>query len=152
MDVTFTRTGERRYGVYVDRPGAPRLQMHPAPGYDPLLPHDMVHLAVELECGIALGVFGQLAAGGDAGTFHRADGVRDRGLRRRGERLVRAHGADLARSEELTARALHAWHRRSGALPGVCARLDALSKRWRSLRVGEAMSVGWPAARPRDEG
>ena len=69
MDVTFTRTGERRYAV-----SAGALAMHPAPGYDDEIPHDLVHLAVELACGIPMGVFGQLEAGGTAGTFQPADG------------------------------------------------------------------------------
>ncbi|HEY7017829.1 MAG TPA: hypothetical protein VH297_05120, partial [Gaiellaceae bacterium] len=99
MIVEFIRTGERRYAVAVEREGAPRLVMDPAPGYDERLPHDMLHLAVELEHGIPFGVFGQVAAGGNAGTFRRADGTPDRRLKRRGERLVRAHGDDLARSE-----------------------------------------------------
>jgi hypothetical protein len=36
--VTFTRTGERRYGVTVERPDAPTMRMHPAPGHDPAMP------------------------------------------------------------------------------------------------------------------
>ena len=97
MEVTFKRTAQRRYAVVVNRPGASALAMHPAPGYDPLLPHDLAHFIVERECGIALGVFGQLAAGGDAATFHRSDGVVDRKLRRRGERLARENRAELGR-------------------------------------------------------
>ena len=58
MDVTFTRTGERRYGIRVEPARAPALVMNPAPGYDPLVPHDLVHFAAERECGIVLGVFG----------------------------------------------------------------------------------------------
>ena len=153
MDVTFTRTGERRYAVGVERDGAPPLEMHPAPGYDPLIPHDLVHLAVELECGIANGVFGQVAAGGHAGTFRPADGSVDRRLRQRGERLVRAHGADLARSERLTFAVTMSWRR--GERPAAdreveraCGRLDRLSETWRALAVGETMRVPWaPQAR-----
>jgi hypothetical protein len=142
--VTFTRTGERRYGVAVDPPGAPRLVMHPAPGYHERLPHDLVHLAVELEYGIAHGVFGQVAAGGTAGTFHRADGVADRALQRRGAQLVRRYADDLAESER----------RAAGALRGeldepLRARLDELGARWSALAVGEEMRVEWasPARR-----
>jgi hypothetical protein len=146
--VTFTRTGERRYGVAVDRPGAPRLTMHPAPGYDPRLPHDLVHLAVELEYGIANGVFGQVAAGGTAGTFRRADCVNDRALQRRGRSLMRRHADDLAESERLAALALRGWLR--GDLdPRVRARLDELSARWSALAVGEEMRVEWALPRAR---
>lgn len=69
MEVTFERTGARRYGVSVTRAPYPPVAMHPAPSYDEDLPHDFVHFVVEQELGLKRGVFGQLAAGGDAGTF-----------------------------------------------------------------------------------
>ena len=47
MRVTFTKTGDHRYGVSVERESASNLKMHPAPGYDDWLPHDMVHFLVE---------------------------------------------------------------------------------------------------------
>ena len=144
--MTFTRTGERRYAVGIEFPDAPALIMHPAPGFDPKIPHDMVHLAVELEYGIAHGVFGQVADGGHARTFRRADGAVDRTLRRRGDRLVRQYGDQLARSESLAQAATVARHR--GARP-ACARLDALSESWQRLGVGETMSVSWPPRRSR---
>jgi hypothetical protein len=72
--------------------------------------------------GIAHGVFGQLAAGGDVRTFHRVDGVVDRRLRRRGERLVRAYGAELGRSEALADRALRTWYR--GPRPAADEQLE----------------------------
>jgi hypothetical protein len=68
MKVTFTRTAERRYRVSVEGP-VPSW-MEPAPGYDARLPHDMAHFVVENELGISGGVFGQLATGGHARTFH----------------------------------------------------------------------------------
>lgn len=70
MILVFRRTGERRYAVEAQRVRFPKLVMDPAPGYNRLIPHDMMHLVVEAQLGIAHGVFGQLAAGGDAGTFH----------------------------------------------------------------------------------
>jgi hypothetical protein len=68
MNVTFKRTGQRRYGVFVERDKAPAMVMHPAPGYDEFLPHDLRHFVAEAEWGIDGAVFSQLAAGGDAGT------------------------------------------------------------------------------------
>jgi len=50
------------------RQGGPGV--NPAPGYDPVLPHDLQHFIVERALGIEGAVFGQLAAGGTAGTFH----------------------------------------------------------------------------------
>src|SRR4051812_7490566 len=112
MLVTFKRTGERRYGVWIERPDGAPLVMHPAPGYDPEIPHDLAHLVVERDCGIAHGVFGQVAAGGTAGTFHRADGLPDRTLQRRGARLLRQHEQDMIASERLAQGAMLAWRKR----------------------------------------
>jgi hypothetical protein len=44
--------------------------MNSAPGYDDLMPHDLQHFIVERTLGIRNGIFGQLAHGGSAGTFH----------------------------------------------------------------------------------
>jgi hypothetical protein len=152
MDVTFRRTGERRYAVVAEPEGHPAVTMDPAPGFDPRLPHDLVHYAVEREHGIELGVFGQLAAGGNLRTFRRLDATPDRRLRRRGERLAREHLDELARSEDLAAEALRAWTRgprphSDEQLERVCARLDGLSARWGTLPVGGAITVRWPATR-----
>lgn len=151
MEVTFRRTGERRYAVVARPDRRPPVTMNPAPGFDPRLPHDLVHYAVEREHRIELGVFGQLAAGGNLRTFRRLDGTPDRRLRRRGERLAREHLDELARSEHLAAEALRAWVRgprphADERLERVCARLDELSARWSSLPVGGAISITWPAA------
>src|SRR5215207_7392869 len=70
MVLVFRRTGQRRYAVLAQRSGFPDQEMNPAPGYDPLMPHDMMHLVVEAQLGLRRAVFGQLASGGDAGTFH----------------------------------------------------------------------------------
>jgi hypothetical protein len=152
MEVTFTRTGERRYAIAVERDGAPRLVMDPAPAYDERMPHDFAHFVVERDLGIAHGVFGQLAEGGTAGTFRRADGVVDRRLKRRSARLVLEHRADLVRSERAAGRCLAAWaeDERPAADPDVervCASLDELSARWRELAEGEALTLEWLEAR-----
>ena len=39
MLVVFRRSGERRYSVEAQRPGLADVVMHPAPGYDPLMPN-----------------------------------------------------------------------------------------------------------------
>lgn len=38
------------------------VEMNRAPGYDPLMPHDLLHLIVESELGLTRGIFGQLAS------------------------------------------------------------------------------------------
>jgi hypothetical protein len=167
MKIEFRRTGERRYAVVVYRRDRSVLEMNPAPGYDPLLPHDMLHYAVEHELGLRTGIFGQLAGGGDAGTFHEVPGERGgreatrrrRRLARRGAKLLRDGRSDSARSEEAAAASHRAWLSRrkgaplppggdevvpEGALERIHARLDALSATWTRLGVGESMVVDWP--------
>jgi hypothetical protein len=58
MIVVFRRTGERRYAVLAQRPGFPDLEMNPAPGFDRLIPHDMMHLVVEAQLGLSRAIFG----------------------------------------------------------------------------------------------
>ncbi len=149
MEITFQRTGERRYAVIARPERRPPVTMNPAPGFDPRLPHDLVHFAVEREHRVELGVFGQLAAGGNLRTFRRLDGTPDRRLRRRGERLAREHLEALARSEHRAAEALRAWLQgprphADERLERVCLRLDELSELWRRLGVGGEMTLEWP--------
>jgi hypothetical protein len=98
MILVFSRTGQRRYAVAAQREGFPDVVMNPAPGYDPLLPHDMMHLVVEAQLGLTRGIFGQLAAGGDAGSFHLSVG-RDQSSRKIGRvrKRVIARGKSLLR-------------------------------------------------------
>lgn len=108
MKVHFIRSGDRRYSMRIERTDAPVLVMDPAPGFDPDLPHDMVHFVVEAALGLKTGVFGQIAAGGDAGSFHvEAGGAlsakeRQRAARKqvaRGARLIKAQGREGELSE-----------------------------------------------------
>jgi len=69
MSVTFIRTGERRYAVRATIDGTQTVQMEQAPGFDPLMPHDLQHFIVEKCLDIEGGIFGRLAAGGTAKTF-----------------------------------------------------------------------------------
>ena len=170
MDVEFRRTGDRRYAVTILRLGHPALEMNPAPGYDPLMPHDLIHLVVERELGLRQGIFGQLAAGGTAGTFHavRSPGVstRDaararRALATRGGKLLRQGRADSLMSEEAADICRRAWMARArggkGLVAGggpvsadqlarVCDQLDDLSAEWSRLKVGQALVVHWPGS------
>lgn len=96
MTLVFRRTGQRRYAVEAQRPGFPDVEMNPAPGYDRLLPHDLMHLVVEAQLGLTRGIYGQLAAGGNAGTFHLST-KRDESSRKiaRAGRRVQARGKNL---------------------------------------------------------
>ena len=165
MRVSFEKTGSRRYGVVVERERAPRLVMNPAPGYDDYLPHDLLHFVAEAEWKLNGAVFGQLAAGGDAGTFRPVDqSLLARAMRDRKRRRRRAGKPKGRRSEVLAHILEHAWRARHGRAPlptdwsrqlesaGVTSerlervvdRLDELAERWRSLGIGEQLTLDWP--------
>ena len=122
MILVFRRTGQRRYAIEAQRLGFPDLVMNPAPGYDRLIPHDMMHLVVEAQLGITRGVFGQLAAGGTAGTFHlstkRDESSREmvragNRVRMRGKKLLKEGRDDSVRSERATYICWYEWLARS---------------------------------------
>ncbi len=124
MTLVFRRTGQRRYAVEVQRPGFPDLEMNPAPGYDPLMPHDMMHLVVEAQLGLTRGIYGQLAAGGTAGTFHlstkpdessRKIARAGRRVRARGKNLLRDGRDECLQSERATYICWYEWLARSSS-------------------------------------
>jgi hypothetical protein len=126
MLVTFVRTGERRYAVRAAVEGMPAMEMNPAPGYDPLMPHDLQHFIVERALGIEGAIYGQLAAGGTIGTFRSVTEPREarsasrarRKQERRSSRLMAGHLEDCARSERATYVCWHDWlsHAKESAL------------------------------------
>ena len=122
MEVQFRRTGERRYAITIYRKELPPVEMNPAPGYDPLMSHDLLHLVVESALGLRLGVFGQVAKGGHAGTFHpissegedRREAARHRRrAAKRGDKLLREGRLEAAQSERATYICLYEWLVRS---------------------------------------
>ncbi|MFN2406762.1 MAG: hypothetical protein ABR594_11965 [Pyrinomonadaceae bacterium] len=124
MLVVFRRSGERRYSVEAQRSGLPDVVMNPAPGYDPLMPHDLMHMIVEAQLGLTRGIFGQLAAGGTAGTFHLAttssEGSREtaRASKRvatRGRKLLKEGRDDCAQSEQAAYICWQEWLSRSSS-------------------------------------
>jgi hypothetical protein len=165
MQIVFAKTGPRRYGVLVKRESAHELVMNPAPGYDDYLPHDLLHFVAEAEWKLDGAVFGQLAAGGDAGTFVPTDkALIPRAMRER-KRRRRHAGKPKGRRSELLAHLLHdAWNARHGRAPlphdwterlaaarvspehveRVVDRLDELADRWHDLHVGEHLAFEWP--------
>jgi hypothetical protein len=122
MLLVFRRTGDRRYAVVAKRAEMPDVEMDPAPGYNSLIPHDLMHLVVEAKLGLTHGIFGQLAAG--AGTFRlrvRSDEssrnvarLRKR-LRQRGEKTMRNGRDDCLQSERATYICWQAWLARSAS-------------------------------------
>ena len=141
MKVHFIRSGERRYSMRIEREGLPVLVMDPAPGFDPDLPHDMVHFVVEAALGLKMGVFGQIAAGGDAGSFHvEAGGTlsakeRQRAVRKqvaKGAKLIKAQGREGELSELAAFLFDVAW--RSSTRPDSAAQRAALGEAERTRR------------------
>jgi hypothetical protein len=165
MRVTFTKTGERRYGVTVRRELKHDVAINPAPGYHDYLPHDLLHFVAEAEWKLDGAVFGQLAAGGDAGIFIPVDhaliprAMRDRKRARRREGRPRGR-----RSEVLTDLLETAWTARQRSAPParswddrlaaarvtherltrVLDQLDEMADEWHGLRVGESITLDWP--------
>lgn len=174
MKVHFIRSGERRYSMLIDRGDGPALVMDPAPGFDPDLPHDMVHFVVEAALGLKTGVFGQIAAGGDAGSFHVEAGgrlsakERQRAARKqvaKGAKLVRAQGREgelselaaflfdvdwrsAARPDSAAQRAAlgEADRTRASLSADECARLD--SARPQVFGAFDRLAKAWRALRP----
>ena len=125
MILVFRRTGQRRYAVEAQRHGFPDVVMNPAPGFDSRMPHDLMHLVVEAQLGLTRGIFGQLATGGDAGTFHipATPGADSRKLARtrkrvaaRGKKLLKVGRDDCVQSERATFICWQEWLARSSSL------------------------------------
>ncbi len=111
MIVEFHRTDEKHYAVIVPRQGLPSLEINPAPGFDLLMPHDMLHFLVEQELGLQNAIYGQIARGGTAGSFqnkpsessnNRADSRLRRKDAKRGEKLLKKGIDQCAQSERAT--------------------------------------------------
>jgi hypothetical protein len=139
MILVFRRTGQRRYTVEAQRLGFPDVEMNPAPGYDPLMPYDMMHLVVEAQLGLTRGIFGQLAAGGTAGTFHLSV-KRDESSRKltrarnraavRGKSLLKKGRDETALSERATYICWYEWLARSSS----SGRRTAMAQQARQVR------------------
>ncbi len=118
MKVEFHKTGERRYALIIRRDGLPDLKMDPAPGFDALMPHDLLHFLVEQELGLRRGIFGQLVDGATAGTFrlapseasnNRADSRLRRKTARQGGKTAKNNTDEYLRSERATFFCLYDW-------------------------------------------
>src|SRR5262249_30195304 len=141
-----------RYAVRVHRDDEAVLEMNPAPGYDPLMPHDLLHLVVEEELALQRGIFGQVARGGHAATFHAPSAGGDRVVARRrrraekrGDALLRAGREESQRSENATYVCLYEWLRRSSS-PTARARAHAMRDEAAHVRAREDERVLTDAA------
>jgi len=158
MHVEFRRTGERRYGVTVRREPLPPVEIGSI-GYDPSMPHDLAHLIVESELGLAHGIFGFIAEGGDSGgSPHLAPGEDRRAAARRrskasrrDEKLMRKGArSDGDASERAAYVCGYEWLRRSkdperrkraaAMADGVRITLENMDARERSAYTEEALA------------
>ncbi|HEX6242267.1 MAG TPA: hypothetical protein VFZ61_15255 [Polyangiales bacterium] len=172
MQVSFERTGPRRYGVRIVAPGQSVRFTNPAPGFDEHIPHDLVHYLVEAELRLSAGVFGRAAQGGSA-FFVTDDGSSARERRRAQRRQQRrehsleqrdVHG-EMARAERLALLCDIAWRRLHGhvtAAPGMAVpaptpeesawvarvvhKLEHIAPRWHALPVGGSLTFTWPSS------
>ena len=130
----------------------PDFEMNPAPGYDNLIPHDLMHMVVEAQLGLSRAVFGQLAAGGDAGTFHpifrdnekprEMSRVRNR-VKERSQRLMREGRDDCAQSERATYICWQYWlaRSRSNVLKAASQSMAQQAKDVRNLATTRELGV-----------
>jgi hypothetical protein len=143
VKVRFTKQ-QGRYDVYVSRDRATDLFIRSAPGYDEWLPHDVLHFVAEVEYGLDGGVFGHLAAGGNARIFISVDPKETARIWRQA-RMKKVRLPDGRRSEELAGRLERGWRRRT-LERALLAKLDALAEEWHSLPVGGELTLEWPRA------
>lgn len=122
MKVKICKTGERRYAVKILRKNLPDLEMNPAPGFDPLMPHDLLHMIVELELNLQNAIFGQVATGRNAGNFmtkpSESSNTREDSRFRRKEaksrkKILKAGADEYLQSERATVICLYDWLSRS---------------------------------------
>jgi hypothetical protein len=141
VKVTFVKK-ERRYDVHVERDRATDLFIRSAPGYDDWLPHDLLHFFAEAEFALDEGIFGHLAAGGNARMFISVDPKETVKVWRK-NRMKRVRLPDGRRSEQLAAELEVQWRERT-ANPALLAKLDELAEQWHSLADGDALTLEWP--------
>jgi hypothetical protein len=156
MHVIFERVDDRRYRIGVQRDGrydtGPDVPVRGAPGHADV-PHDLVHFVVEEQAGLRLGIFGQVAAGGDCGGFF-APRPGDRHPARdakRSARVGRAGRSDVAASERLASLAdrgsIAAEVNDEVAPPlrdAINRRLAEVLNLWRATPPGDRLLLVWP--------
>lgn len=126
--------------------------MDPAPGYDDRLPHDAAHFIVENELGIMGGIFGQVAAGGTAGTFFAEEVKNKRKAKRVGQAIAKANKSDALFSEHAVYAAQSRWEKHdiipdtdisSSDIARICEMYERFAERWSKLPIGGSIELEW---------
>lgn len=171
--MTFTRQTGFRYGVDVIRESGPPARLRVVKLDAEWLPREIAHFLVEREFGLKLGIFGQLAAGGDAGRFWAAPADRNSRLAHLSHRLQVTGRGDLGRSVALVTWCTAAWEIETGRrsvgprdagcsdgpwplldvatvpceqVAGTVQCLAATALAWGELNPGQRVSFDWPQA------
>jgi hypothetical protein len=136
--------------------------MDPAPGYHDRLPHDAAHFIVEDELGIVGGVFGQLAAGGNANTFHSKEAKKIRKARKRGAAIAKDNKADALFSEHAIYAAQSRWENHDiipdtklppADIARIIEKFEEFAAKWSKLPVGGSITMEWgPKTRKKKDG
>ena len=151
MKVGFTRTGERRYRVTIERPGEPPRHMEPAPGYHDRLPHDAAHFIVENELKILGGIFGQMAAGGIIGP-NEADARQRRRSKKQRNSLMKENRDDALFSEHAVYAAQSRWEKHEiipdtkippADLARIAEKFEQFAAQWSALPIGGSITLEW---------
>lgn len=157
MDVIFERVDARRYNIGIVRNGrydaGADVPLRPGPGSG-RAPHDIVHFVVEEQAGLRLGIYGQVAAGGEVGGFFRP-APDDRSHARdakRSARLGRAGRHDTARSERLAGLIdVDGAINKAAAsdfdpilIAAIETRLREVLRRWDKTQPGGRLVLTWP--------
>jgi hypothetical protein len=171
MHVTFPRLPDydRAYAL-VERDDGTVYQLYGSDMAGPRLPHDIRHLVVERELGIADGIWGAIAAGAVFTSMrhvsgrrppHAAErssellaGFRDRGLRAEAlanlvecvALLDHPSGPQIRQLAATRLSVLPEAHVDTGAIAAAATALQVEAARWARLRVGQEISYDWPRA------
>jgi hypothetical protein len=150
----FERMADRRPVVTpVTRDDGVAFTLRGAGGGDDL-PHDLVHLLVETELGVADGIWGCMADGVVWGSMTHVSGRQPPHARERSDRLKKERDAAIRRAEAL-ADVVARLSRDERALPGEASwfppgelrraadALRAARARWRALAPGATWELEW---------
>jgi hypothetical protein len=171
MEITFTKTDERRYEVRVWRDDGVVLRVQ-TPDRPAVLPHDMAHYLIDHELNFARGFWGCIAAGAVFDGMQVVAGRRPPHAPERSKEVIKTAGVQLVAAElylSVLQNVTRAGQEHDWAL--VCAHLDevwrpfreprppvsaaaalrvcralrAAALQWQALPVGQSITVSWPA-------